>query len=245
MAHIGVLRALERLGLTYDAVVGTSIGALVGAMAAGGLPTDEMERIVSSLQKDDYFRLNADYLFNGVAEPSRVFTSKREILPGVWVGKNVHIAPNAYVVGPVIIEDHCTLEEDTQIIGPTLICAGTHIEACSRVRESIIWCGSRVKRNARIEYSLVADRCVVPAGELVSNALVIKDENLDGHFNFMTSMTPQRIAAATGNRSTGSLSWSKARTSKLSLAAKRVFDVVVSAVGLMLLAPLWSPLWCT
>ncbi len=58
MAHIGVLKALERLGIHYDAVVGTSIGSLVGAMAAGGLSTDEMTRIVTSLQKEDYFRLN-------------------------------------------------------------------------------------------------------------------------------------------------------------------------------------------
>ena len=71
MAHIGVLRALERLGLTYDAVVGTSIGALVGAMAAGGLPTDEMEAIVSKLQKEDYFRLNfVKFLLKGVRASS-------------------------------------------------------------------------------------------------------------------------------------------------------------------------------
>ena len=36
MAHIGVLRAMRTLGIEYDAIVGTSIGGLVGAMAAGG-----------------------------------------------------------------------------------------------------------------------------------------------------------------------------------------------------------------
>ena len=246
LAFSGVYVFHPRVLRTYDEEGYVDIKEqLLPLLSAAQIPVHAFETkgIIKRINTlDDYFRLNADYLFNGVAEPSRVFAAKREILPGVWVGKNVHIAANAYVVGPVIIEDDCTLEEDTQIIGPTLICAGTHIEACSRVRESIIWQGSRIKRNARIEYSLVADRCVVPAGELVSNALVIKDENLNGHFNFMTSMTPQRIAAATGNRSTGSLSWSKARTSKLSLAAKRVFDVVVSAVGLVLLAPLFAVL---
>ena len=40
MAHIGVLRALKTLGIEFDVVVGTSIGALVGAMVAiGGAPT--------------------------------------------------------------------------------------------------------------------------------------------------------------------------------------------------------------
>lgn len=89
MAHIGVLRALERLGIGYDAVVGTSIGSLVGAMAAGGLSTDEMETIVSSLEKEDYFRLNfVKFLLKGVRASSiyrgDTFRERlRELLPPI------------------------------------------------------------------------------------------------------------------------------------------------------------------
>ena len=43
MAHVGILRALKTLGIEYDAIVGTSIGSLVGAMAAGGASVDEIE----------------------------------------------------------------------------------------------------------------------------------------------------------------------------------------------------------
>ncbi len=71
MAHVGVLKALDRLGLVYDAVVGTSIGALVGAMAAGGYSIASMEEIVSTLQKEDYFKLNfLKFLLKGVRTPS-------------------------------------------------------------------------------------------------------------------------------------------------------------------------------
>ena len=71
MAHVGVLKAIDRLGLKFDAVVGTSIGALIGAMAAGGFQTDRMETIVSGLQKDDYFRLNfVKFLLKGMRAPS-------------------------------------------------------------------------------------------------------------------------------------------------------------------------------
>lgn len=59
MAHLGVLRALRTLGLEFDAVVGTSIGALMGALVASGMDVDEMEKEVRSLKKEDYFRLNA------------------------------------------------------------------------------------------------------------------------------------------------------------------------------------------
>lgn len=71
MAHVGVLKALERLGIRYDAIIGTSIGALIGCLAAGGVPLRRMEEIVSNLQKEDYFKLNfVKFLLKGVRASS-------------------------------------------------------------------------------------------------------------------------------------------------------------------------------
>jgi NTE family protein len=58
MAHVGVLKAMRTLGIEYDAIVGTSIGSLIGAMAAGGYPIEQIEALVAAVQKEDYFRLN-------------------------------------------------------------------------------------------------------------------------------------------------------------------------------------------
>lgn len=44
-AHIGVLRALERAGAQFDVVAGTSMGAILGAMYAGGRSADEIYEI--------------------------------------------------------------------------------------------------------------------------------------------------------------------------------------------------------
>ncbi len=57
-AHVGILQALDLLGIRYDAIVGTSIGSLIGAMAAAGSPLDEIESTITAVQKGDYFRLN-------------------------------------------------------------------------------------------------------------------------------------------------------------------------------------------
>ena len=57
MAHVGVLRALHTLGIKVDVIVGTSIGSLVGAMAAGGRTIDTIESMLGDIQKADYFRL--------------------------------------------------------------------------------------------------------------------------------------------------------------------------------------------
>ncbi len=71
MAHVGILRAMQTLGLKYDAIVGTSIGSLVGAMAAGGASVDEIEETVSKVQKENTFRLNfVKFLLKGMRTPS-------------------------------------------------------------------------------------------------------------------------------------------------------------------------------
>jgi NTE family protein len=48
-AHIGVLRVLEELRIPVDCVAGTSMGALVGATFAAGMPPAEIERRVTAI----------------------------------------------------------------------------------------------------------------------------------------------------------------------------------------------------
>jgi NTE family protein len=54
-AHIGVLKVLEEEGLRPDIVVGSSVGALVGALYASGMPVAEMERLALELNIADFF----------------------------------------------------------------------------------------------------------------------------------------------------------------------------------------------
>jgi NTE family protein len=48
-AHIGVLKELERMRVPVDAIVGTSMGAIVGGLYATGMSADELEELVGSL----------------------------------------------------------------------------------------------------------------------------------------------------------------------------------------------------
>lgn len=56
-AHVGVLRALAELGLKPDRISGTSIGAMVAALYAFGVPLDEIEDSARSLKWMDISRL--------------------------------------------------------------------------------------------------------------------------------------------------------------------------------------------
>src|SRR6476619_2446310 len=57
-AHIGVFKALEEMGIEPTVVAGTSIGALIGAAYARGMPVAEMADRARALKRRDLFRLN-------------------------------------------------------------------------------------------------------------------------------------------------------------------------------------------
>ena len=69
--HIGIVRAIERLGLRVDEVVGTSMGAVMGGLFAAGLGSRAMETAAGEISLKDYFRLNlVKFLVRGVRHAS-------------------------------------------------------------------------------------------------------------------------------------------------------------------------------
>jgi NTE family protein len=52
-AHIGVLKELERMRIPVDAIVGTSMGAIIGGLYATGMSASELEELVGSLDWTD------------------------------------------------------------------------------------------------------------------------------------------------------------------------------------------------
>ena len=57
LAHIGVLRALEERGLVPSLVVGTSMGSLVAAAWATGMPIGEMTERGLRVKRRDIFQV--------------------------------------------------------------------------------------------------------------------------------------------------------------------------------------------
>jgi NTE family protein len=56
LAHIGVLRVLDSLGVRPEMVVGTSMGALVGSLYAGGLTGRQLDSLARDLPLQTLFR---------------------------------------------------------------------------------------------------------------------------------------------------------------------------------------------
>jgi NTE family protein len=71
MAHAGAWRALQESGLEIAEIVGTSIGALVGACIAGGQSWRVIEGRALALTKPDIVLVNRwALLLNGIRQPS-------------------------------------------------------------------------------------------------------------------------------------------------------------------------------
>ncbi len=59
LAHIGVLKVLEREGIPIDLIVGTSIGALVGGAYASGISPDELQKRMGTYLNSPEFQSSA------------------------------------------------------------------------------------------------------------------------------------------------------------------------------------------
>lgn len=87
MAHVGAWKAVEEASLEVSGVIGTSIGALVGACLAGGLGWRELAPMAVALRKRDIVSMNGrSLLLNGIRQPSvfhgeRFMEYIREVLP--------------------------------------------------------------------------------------------------------------------------------------------------------------------
>ena len=66
LAHIGVLRVLEKESIPIDLVVGTSAGALVGGAYASGISPDELERKADEYLNSPEFQSSAMKGFEAV-----------------------------------------------------------------------------------------------------------------------------------------------------------------------------------
>ena len=78
IAHVGVLRVLERSGIPISIIAGVSSGAIVAAAAASGASADEIEKIALSMK----FRDIAKWTLNlqGLAGSDRMITFLARLL---------------------------------------------------------------------------------------------------------------------------------------------------------------------
>ncbi|HSN21396.1 MAG TPA: patatin-like phospholipase family protein [Usitatibacter sp.] len=68
-AHVGVLKVLEEMGIRPDLVVGSSVGAMVGVLYAGGYDAGALERLAGGLNMLRFYELRELLRKRATGEP--------------------------------------------------------------------------------------------------------------------------------------------------------------------------------
>lgn len=69
IAHVGIIKAFEECKFPIDCIQGASVGSIVGAFYAAGMPIKEIENIVQNMKIADFikFKLSIKALFSSEA----------------------------------------------------------------------------------------------------------------------------------------------------------------------------------
>lgn len=91
IAHIGVLEVLDSLGVRPNLVVGTSIGALIGALYAGGMSGKQLDSLVRRLPLQELFRRYPPTAFITAGDPSWPIVSQSPAFVVEQAGASVRL----------------------------------------------------------------------------------------------------------------------------------------------------------
>jgi NTE family protein len=82
-AHVGALAAFEEMGLSFDLVVGSSVGAIAGALLASGMRAKDIRKVAASLTSYDLLDFQWPGLFKGEFYTGRAVADLTLKLAGV------------------------------------------------------------------------------------------------------------------------------------------------------------------
>ena len=92
-----------------------------------------------------------------------------EVLPRIWTGLNVHIDWNDVLLeGPVYIGSNTRIEAGCEIIGPAWISRGCRLQGGAKVRRSMLFEHTLMRRHGEVDEAMVFGRhCVDREGRPV------------------------------------------------------------------------------
>jgi NTE family protein len=88
MAHLGVIRVLDSLGVRPDFVIGTSMGSIVGALYASGYSSREIDSIARGLPMEEL-------VSPATPAPSRAYSYYRPLIYWAFIDGKVQLVPGA------------------------------------------------------------------------------------------------------------------------------------------------------
>lgn len=204
----------------------SSLQDLRGQLAARGLLTQDIAVLsdVADLSQPDGVLALAEQTVDALSQDA--LPADLEVLrPGVFVGKGCTIAPSARLIGPVVLQDGAVVGDGATVIGPAMVGAG-----------------GRIGERAVVARSVVLPAAYVAPGTALCNEIVSGERASDStgegrppeHVTVraLDSCVSRQLVVADLPRQ------QRSRRRRVQLVVKRVLDVTLATLGLLVLSPL-------
>jgi lipopolysaccharide/colanic/teichoic acid biosynthesis glycosyltransferase len=200
----------------------SSLGELRSAMSARGLLSRDMALPTDSIDistEGGFLAVHEGVLCDILEQKPPIDVP--QFSPGVWAGPECQIHPSARLVPPIILHAGAVIEKDATIVGPAVIG-----KSC------------RVEENAAVIQSVLLADSVVQAGTTLRHR-VTTGEVVDGqNHQSKLSISPEAVQLSRYRNLQLNAAQKGLSGKRVHLAAKRVIDILASAIALIMLSPL-------
>jgi mannose-1-phosphate guanylyltransferase/phosphomannomutase len=171
--HIEPDRAVDFSGEVFPSMLDAGLG-VYGAVADGYWED------VGTLEA--YLRAHRDLLDGRVDAHLEGF----EVSPGVRLGENTTVHPEAIVEGPAVIGDNCRVEAGARLGPYTVLGSGTRVGAEADLERSVIGDNTYVAEGVRVAGTVLGRRCDLRRGSRTDEGVVVGDECFVGEYAHLT-----------------------------------------------------------
>jgi lipopolysaccharide/colanic/teichoic acid biosynthesis glycosyltransferase len=204
----------------------TTLMELRAALSARGLLSRDLPLALDTLDltcAEGVLAFNEQVLEQqaGAAPPDGYRVEQANVL----VGQDCQIHPTARLVGPVILQHGVTVDARAIIVGPAVIGSNSRIQADAMVAQAVLAAGTVLSPGTTVRHSVAAGSC---------DACTAEAPRGPEQTCRMNGALPV-FGAATRRAGTGAPR--QARGRRVQQAVKRLADVVLSLLGLLVLAP--------
>lgn len=178
MAHIGVIKVMEELGISADYVAGTSAGALVGAFYAAGYSADEM---LAFFQNTPLFSFqNLSFKKNGWVDIEKLMPAFQTFFPE---DSFESLQRKLYVTATDLLKPSCTIFESGKLIERILASAAIPLVFTPVKMDNSIYVDGGISNNFPIEPLL--PHCSQIIGVYVNPIVEMKETDISSRLGVL------------------------------------------------------------
>ncbi len=209
-----------------DGICFTSLTELRAALSASGVLGRDAPihlDLVDVTTEEGLLVLNERLLTQSTCKDVCADFSERNT--DVFVGGGCQIHPSARLIGPVILHAKVKIDKGVTIIGPSVVGAGACIEKDAIITQAVLTAETHVAAGITVQHRVVSGHC---SSSLVGTAP-------------RTGQMPITFSLSGGGKPSSDSTEApinSLRNRKVHLAIKRVVDMVLSFIGLVILSPL-------